>query len=326
MSLQLIARGPQISSAAAAKRLPKHQQAQLLVALAAYLGKKTPFAKAFPRDEPVFAQRYEVVDARAPTVVLYDLWELGGDSGDLFLPGEAKSAGVELVQGSFGVRADVADEGALGELVLALGEAERLPDPDAPYLFEPGEFEDSRGVRAIRRIAGFRTEEAIPKTKRAWDQLLTWPDLYVTEAFAVRYAPQFTHHNWVMVCTYSPLSEAFLREHHTQLGWQNIGFYQKLSEAFIHEFADQLVWKGWQGICSRQVLSESFLREHAERVDWSTVARYQSISETFIEEFADRFDEGAWQLLVELEKLSPAAAQRLAEGARLRREAGERDR
>ena len=292
MPLQLIARGPLISSAPNAKKLTKDQQAQLSFALKTYFGKKVSLANAFPRDEPTWVQRFEVVDADDPSTVLYDFWEINADSGELFVAGVAKSASIERLQGCFSVVTNADDDGALSELALALSQAERLPDPDAPFLFEPDEIRGSYGMKPIRRIAAFRKPEAMPKTKKEWDQLLTGENIYVTEAFAEQYSAHFTPSNWKIICSYTTLSEDFLRKHHASLGWANIGFSQVLSEPFLREFAEQLVWNGWQGICARQKLSEGFLREQLERIDWTAVAQNQELSVGFIEEFAAKIPLG----------------------------------
>jgi hypothetical protein len=131
MSLQLIARGPMITTAAAAKKLAPIHRDQLLAALASYFGKKTSFAAAFPADEPAEAQRYEVATPWGSPAPRYDLWEISVDGGVLFVHATTDRTGIELGQGGFEVVSDASDTD-LGELVAELSAAERLPDPDAP--------------------------------------------------------------------------------------------------------------------------------------------------------------------------------------------------
>lgn len=279
MSLQLIARGPMITTAAAAKKLAPIHRDQLLAALAAYFGKKTSFAAAFPAEEPAEAQRYEVV-AMGDPAPRYDLWEISVDGGVLFAHATTDRTSIELGQGGFEVVSDASDTD-LGELVAELNAADRLPDPDAPLILE----KDTSGGQTVFRLAGFSRPDAIPKNKKEWDKLLRWPNIYVTEGFAATYAASFTQGNWQTVARYACLSEAFILEHAEQLGWSEISRRQVLSEAFLAEHADRV---DWAGASHEQRLSEGFLREHAHRVDWSAVAQSQALSETFIEEFADK--------------------------------------
>lgn len=279
MFLQLVARGTLITSAAAAKKLDPMPRDQLLVALAAYFGKKTSFAAAFPADEPAEAQRYEVCAAGELTP-RYDLWEVSVDGGVLFLHGSTDRAGVELGQGGFEVVGDAGDPG-LSELVAALSEAERLPDPDAPLILE----RDASGPKPIFRVAGFARPEAVPKHAKGWDQLLRWPNIYVTEGFAEAHAASFTPGNWTTVVRYAQLSESFILRHAEQLGWAEISQSQRLSEAFLTVHADRV---DWARASRAQRLSEDFLKAHAEYVDWSAVAQSQVLSEAFIEASADR--------------------------------------
>lgn len=279
MTLQLITRGPLITTAADAKKLAPIHRDQLLAALASYFGKKTSFAAAFPADEPAEAQRYEVA-APGDAAPRYDLREISVDGGELFVHATTDRTGVELGQGGFEVVSDASDSD-LAELVAELSAAERLPDPDAPLLLE----KDTWDGQTVLRVAGFNRPDAVPKTPKEWDKLLRWPNIYVTEAFAKAHAGSLTRGNWQTVARYARLSEGFILEHAEQLGWSEISRRQVLSEAFLAEHADRV---DWAGASHEQRLSEDFLRAHAHRVDWSAVAQSQALSEAFIEEFADK--------------------------------------
>lgn len=283
MKLQLISRGSLLSASSDAKALAAQHQAQLLLALQAYFGKKTSFARAFSGDEPCTVQRYEVVEEQAPNAVLYDFWEVNRDSGSLFFSGREERVGIEMLQFGFEITSGAKDDAALLELVLSLSEAERLAEPDEPLRYEEGQREG----RVIQRLAGFNQESAVPRNKRAWSKLLQGPNIYMTEAFAERYGEHWGREPWLMVVRYGELSEAFIRRHIAQLTMAEVCFYQPLSEAFLREFADEV---HWENVSMRQRLSEGFIREFADRVDWSEIVREQSVSDAFIEEFADKID------------------------------------
>lgn len=277
--MKIIARGTSFSSTADAKKLSELHQAQLLLALEAHFGKKTSFAKAFPREEPCTVERHEIADDAG--VVLFDFWVVDADGGSIFRRDTTENAGVEMIQFDFEVIEGASDAQALDDLALALSRAERLPDPDAPLTFVEGKL----GWKSVRRIDGFNRADAVPKTPREWDRLLAWPNIYVTEAFAEKHSAALTRANWVTVVRYCELSEPFIRKHLGALELNEVVFNQALSDDFLREFADELDWSRASG---RQTLSPAILRDFGERIDWKAWSAQPSVDDAMLEAFADK--------------------------------------
>ena len=104
--------------------------------------------------------------------------------------------------------------------------------------------------------------------------------------------------NWNLICEYHKLSENFICEFKDKLDWNNISIYQKLSEEFICEFKDKL---DWNCISVYQKLSENFIREFKDKLDWYNISVYQKLSENFIREFQN---DVYWVYVSKYQKLS----------------------
>ncbi len=114
MTLFLSCQYDHVDSAAAVKKLPPLQQAQILIAVNAYFGPKRTLVSAFRGGECAM-NGFRVADAAHPDVPLYHYWETNADSGYVFRHGTTTGAGVERMQFDFEVMNGTPEAAALAE-------------------------------------------------------------------------------------------------------------------------------------------------------------------------------------------------------------------
>lgn len=106
--------------------------------------------------------------------------------------------------------------------------------------------------------------------------------------------------DWNTVSSESGLTEAFIKEHCSQLNWYNICQCQRMSESFIEEMKDYV---NWGNVSSYQTLSETFIETYKENVLWVGISRNQKLSEDFIRKYKQ---EVYWYYIFENQILSEA--------------------
>lgn len=107
---KLIFQNKQDIKASHISRLSKVQIAQLQFAAEMYFGEEfeNPEDMFYPNQDEglVNCELWEVVDAQNPTDILYDVWILNADSGDVFFHDTDESIGIGMNQFEFDAEED----------------------------------------------------------------------------------------------------------------------------------------------------------------------------------------------------------------------------
>lgn len=332
MNLQLILVQQSISTYAEVKALTEIQRKQIAIELKAYFGKKVSLKEAF--DDECILDYWQVVDAETPEIVLYDFWQMNGDSGGVFYANTVNQTGVEMIQGSYGVQAGWLESKAAENLSDALEVAEKRKQIQKEY-----EFNDDG------EIVNFAAEAAIPADAKQWNKFLKnqkvseaiirqyhtglnkgcWNTISERVALSEDCIVLFSNEiNWDLISQHQKLSEGFIRTHQKKLNWARLSMYQRLSEDFIRQFKDQVNWDyissqqilteafirefmdqiSWPAISWAQPLSPGFMREFRDRLQWDNVLSYHDLSETLLREFMPLFDWSCWNFLCMRQNLS----------------------
>jgi len=285
MKLQLVLVQKDIDSYAEVRELTDHQRKQITVELKTYFGNKVALKELFSEGECIF-NYWHIVDVESPETVLYDFWELNGDSGGVFPVGTTDESGVEMIQGSFDVQAGWVGREEADALADALSTAERTVPIRKDYKFNHAE-----------EVVEFVSHDFLPKDSKEWVKFLK--NLKVNEIIVLQHHAHFNKTCWRLVSEKVSLSEETIMTFAAKLDWDLISQHQRLSEDFIRRHADGLNWK-W--ISFSQQISEPFIKEFQDRVDWDSISSRQKLSESFIREFSDRV---SWTAISWAQKLSP---------------------
>jgi hypothetical protein len=93
------------------------------------------------------------------------------------------------------------------------------------------------------------------------------------------------YQDWEMLSCYQCLDEDFIKEFDSQIKWDYILKYQKLSEKILIEYNKCFNKKDWSNISRYQRLSEKFIKRFRNKVDWYYISKYQKLSEKFIKRY-----------------------------------------